>query len=67
MSSTQGILYAATDGRNSFTVTGSEPTPGDELCRALTGNSEKELVRRILAGEFDSYINHRETRKFQEV
>ncbi len=63
MKAATGVIYAATDGRNTFTVTGPEPTPGNELCRALTGSTEAELVRRILAGEFNGIINNRECGK----
>lgn len=49
-------VYHVQEGRNTFTVCASLPPPGDALCMALTGCTEAELVRRILAGEYDEVI-----------
>lgn len=48
--------YHVQEGRNTFTVYSSIPPPGDALCMALTGCTEAELVRRILAGEFNDVL-----------
>lgn len=52
--------YHVQEGRNSFTVYSSLPPPGDALCMALTGFTEEEIVRRILAGEYDEVITTEE-------
>lgn len=39
---------------------GAPPPPGDQLCRMLTGHSESEIVRRILAGEYDELLGRKE-------
>lgn len=44
------------DGRIRIITHGAPPAPGDQLCRMLTGHSEDELVRRILAGEYDELL-----------
>ena len=56
MKTTVQAVYAVHEGGNSF-VAYAMPPPGDDLCRALTGSTEAELVARILAGEFDNIIN----------
>ena len=48
--------YHVQEGGNSFTVHSAMPSPGDALCEALTGCTEEELVRRILAGEYDHIL-----------
>lgn len=48
--------YTVTNGRNTFTVYTPPPPPGNALCMALTGMTETELARRILAGEYDALI-----------
>ena len=54
----EGCAYYAEDKRgNRFIVRGALPAPSDALCRALTGHSEAELVRRILAREYDSILS----------
>ena len=53
----EGSAYHAQDERgNAFTVWNAFPAVGDVLCRALTGSTEVDLVRRILAGEYDCMI-----------
>lgn len=39
---------------------GPPPKTGDAACRQFSGHSESELVRRILAGEYDDIIRKRE-------
>ena len=56
MKMTAQAVYAVTEGGNSF-VAYSMPPPGNDLCRALTGSTEAELVARILAGEFETIIH----------
>lgn len=41
------------DGKFRFTAWNPPPPPGDDLCRALTGRSEAQLVRDILEGRYD--------------
>lgn len=50
------------DGRIRIITHGAPPSPGDQLCRMLTGHSEGELVRRILAGEYDGLLGRKEVR-----
>jgi len=52
-----GCIYyrERADGRIRIIVHGAPP-PGDQLCRMLTGHSESEIVRRILAGEYDKLL-----------
>lgn len=47
--------YYAEDAtrRFRFAAWSPPPAPGDELCRALTGRPEAQLVRDILDGEYD--------------
>ena len=39
---------------------GTPPKTGDEACRKFSGHSESELVRRILAGEYNDIVRVRE-------
>lgn len=56
-----GCSYFAEDERgNRFIVWGPPPALGDDLCRALTGRSESDLVRRILNGEFNHIFDRKE-------
>lgn len=56
-----GASYYAesSDGRFRFIAWGSPPETGDKLCLGLTGKSENQLVRAILAGEYDSILTQR--------
>lgn len=56
-----GAIYHAQEGGNSFTVYSPLPSPGDALCLALTGRTEAELVKRILAGEYDHILKKEKT------
>lgn len=57
----EGCSYFAEDERgNRFIVWGPPPALGDDLCRMLTGHSESEIVRRILAGEYDELLGRKE-------
>ena len=44
----QGAVYYARQGRFELIAWSPPPPPGDELCRAITGRSEEQLVRDIL-------------------
>ena len=48
------------DGRIRIITRGAPPQPGDQLCRMLTGHSESEIVRRILAGDYDELLGRKE-------
>lgn len=48
------------DGKIRVIAHGALPGPGDQLCRMLTGHSESEIVRRILAGEYDELLGRKE-------
>lgn len=37
------------------------PPPGDELCQALTGKTENQLVRDILDGRYNHILEKEET------
>lgn len=39
--------------RFEFIAWSTPPPPGDDLCRALTGRSEAQLVRDILCGKYN--------------
>lgn len=43
-------------GRFRFVAWGPPPKPGDELCRALTGRTEAQLVRDILDGKINKIL-----------
>lgn len=51
----EGAVFYAVDleRRFEFTAWTPPPPPGDELCQALTGRTEAQLVRDILDGKFD--------------
>lgn len=48
------------DGKIRVIAHSDPPGPGDQLCRMLTGHSESEIVRRILAGEYDELLGRKE-------
>lgn len=54
----EGSTFYAEDqtGRYRLVVWGQPPPPGDELCRAITGLSEAQLVRDILDGKYDKFF-----------
>lgn len=53
--------FYAVDHQHKFELTAWGPRPtGDALCRGVFGYSEKELVRRILDGEFDAILQRAE-------
>ena len=60
MNDQQIPFYSRQEGRGTFTVYGPKPPPGDALCMAMTGCTEAELVRRILAGEYDNIIKSKD-------
>lgn len=55
----EGASFYAVDlqRRFEFIAWSTPPPPGDDLCRALTGRSEAQLVRDILDGKFNHLFN----------
>ena len=49
----EGAYFYRCDGKCEFTAWAPPPPPGDDLCRALTGKSEAQLVRDILDGRYN--------------
>lgn len=45
--------------RFEFTAWAPPPSPGDDLCRALTGRSEAQLVQAILRGDYNHVFERR--------
>ena len=56
-----GVAYYRERADGRIKIFASAPPPaGDQLCRMLTGHSESEIVRRILAGEYDELLGRTE-------
>lgn len=43
-------------GRYRFVAWSPPPSPGDELCKAIIGRSESQLVQDILDGKYDDVL-----------
>lgn len=49
----EGSMFYSRQGNMEMIAWASPPPPGDELCQALTGRSESQLVRDILNGLYN--------------
>lgn len=56
-----GATFYARQGRMEIVAWTPPPPPGDELCQALTGKTENQLVRDILDGRYNHILEKEET------
>lgn len=55
-----GASYYAREGQFEFIAWGVPPTTGDRACLGLTGRTENQLIRDILAGRYDHLLSGKE-------